>query len=79
MERQDSHFQDGDPLLRAKLSMPAVVAGQNNPIIRAFRLRLETNGKNGMPIVCASMSKLVHIAFAILKSGKPFDPNFLLA
>jgi len=69
----------GDPLLRAKLYMPAVVAGQHNPIIRAFRLRLEANGKNGMAIVCASMRKLVHLAFAILKSGKPFDPHFLLA
>jgi hypothetical protein len=25
------------------------------------------------------MRKLVHIAFAILKSAKPFDPNFFLA
>ncbi len=69
----------GDPLLRAKLYMPAVVAGQHNPIIRAFRLRLEANRKNGMAIVCASMRKLVHIAFAILKSGQPFDPHFSLA
>jgi hypothetical protein len=55
-----------------------VVAGQHNPIIRAFRLRLEANRKNGMAIVCASMRKLVHIAFAILKSGQPFDPHFSL-
>jgi transposase len=69
----------GDPLLRTKLYMPAVAAGQHNPVIRAFRERLKANGKNGMAIVCASMRKLVHIAFAILKSGKPFDPNFSLA
>lgn len=69
----------GDPLLRAKLYMPAVVAGQHNPIIRAFRLRLEANRKNGMAIICASMRKLGHIAFAILKSDKPFDPHFSLA
>jgi hypothetical protein len=25
------------------------------------------------------MRKLIHIAFAILKSGRPFDPNFALA
>jgi hypothetical protein len=25
------------------------------------------------------MRKLVHIAFAILKSNKPFDPHFALA
>lgn len=69
----------GDPLLRAKLYMPAIVAGQHNPVIRAFKERLQAKGKNGKAIVCASMRKLIHIAFAILKSGKPFDPNFSLA
>jgi hypothetical protein len=29
-----------------------------------------------MSIACAAMRKMVHIAFAILKSGKPFDPEF---
>jgi hypothetical protein len=28
---------------------------------------------------CAAMRKIIHIAFAILKSGKPFDPNYGLA
>lgn len=32
-----------------------------------------------MAIICAAMRKLIHIAFAILKSGKPFDPHFALA
>jgi transposase len=69
----------GDPLLRAKLYMPAVVAGQHNPVIRDFRERLQERGKHGMAITCASMRKLIHIAFGILKSGKPFDPNLSLA
>jgi transposase len=30
-------------------------------------------------VACAAMRKLIHLAFAILKSGKPFDPNFSLA
>jgi hypothetical protein len=38
--------------------------------------RLKDNGKNGKAIVCAAMRKLIHIAFAILKSGLPFDPNY---
>jgi len=38
--------------------------------------RLKKNGKNGKVIVCAVMRKLVHIIFGILKSVKPFDPNF---
>ena len=33
---------------------------------------------NGNAIVCAAMRKLIQIAFGVLKSGKPFDPNFAL-
>jgi len=32
------------------------------------------NGKNGKAIACAALRKLIHIAFGVLKSGKPFDP-----
>ncbi len=52
---------------------------QCNPAIPTFRERLKAKGKHRMAIVCAAMRKLIHIAFAILKSGKPFDPNFALA
>lgn len=69
----------GDPLLRKALYMPAVVALRHNPMIRAFCERLKANGKNGKAIVCAAMRKLVHIAYGVLKSGKPFDPNLVLA
>ncbi|MSP28062.1 MAG: IS110 family transposase, partial [Methylococcales bacterium] len=34
------------------------------------------NGKNGKAIVCAAMHKLIHLAFGVLKSGKPFDPKY---
>jgi transposase len=71
--------QCGDPLLRKALYMPAVSAQRWNPAIRALRDRLRANGKQGKTIVCAAMRKLVHIAFAILQSGKPFDPNYGLA
>jgi transposase len=69
----------GDPMLRKALYMPAVVAWQHNPAIRAFCDRLKAAGKNGKAVVCAAMRKLLHIAFAILQSGKPFDPNYGLA
>jgi transposase len=29
-----------------------------------------------MVIVGAAMRKLIHIAFGVLKSGKPFDPDY---
>jgi transposase len=69
----------GHPALRKALYMPALVAWQHNPVIRAFCQRLKANGKNGKAIACAAMRKLIHIAFAILQSGQPFDSNLALA
>ena len=69
----------GDPLARKALYMPMLSALRFNPALRPCCERLKASGKNGKAIVCAAMRKLIHIAFAILKSGKPFDPNFSLA
>ena len=66
----------GNARLRKALFMPALVSIQCNPIIQTFYHRLKENGKNGKVIVCAIMRKLVHLIFGILKSGKPFDPNY---
>lgn len=71
--------KSGDALLRKALYMPALSAWRHNSVIRVFCQRLSANGKNGKAVVCAAMRKLIHLCFAILKSGKPFDPNFLLA
>jgi transposase len=68
--------KNGDALLRKALYMPALSAWTYNPLIRTFCERLKANGKNGKAIVCAAMRKLIHIAFGMLKSGKPFDPNY---
>jgi len=38
--------------------------------------RLSAGGKSKMLIVGAAMRKLLHLAFGVLKSGKPFDPAF---
>lgn len=69
----------GDPRLRKALYMPMLSALSFNPAIRAFCQRLKANGKPGKSYVCAAMRKVIHLAFAILKSGKPFDPNYGLA
>lgn len=66
-------------VLRAIQRMPALVAWQHNPIIRTFCQRLKANGKNGKAVACAAMRKLIHIAFAILQSGKPFNATLALA
>jgi transposase len=67
----------GDASLRKALYMPALCALRFNPLISAFCKRLKANGKNGKAIACAAMRKLIHIAFGVLKSGKPFDPKYI--
>ncbi|MDP1614737.1 MAG: IS110 family transposase, partial [Methylococcales bacterium] len=55
---------------------PALCALRFNPLIRVFCERLKANGKNGKAVACAAMRKLIHISVGVLKSGKPFDPNY---
>lgn len=66
----------GSSRLRAGLYMPAIVALQHNPIIRNFYQRLLASGKPKMIAIIACMRKLLSLAFAILKSKKPFDATF---
>jgi transposase len=65
----------GNKRLRAALYMPALSAMRFNPFIEDLVVRLELRGKRPMVIVGAVMRKLLHIAFGVLKSGRPFDPN----
>lgn len=61
--------------MRQALYMPAVVAYSRCPAFAAFVRRLKAAGKPPKVIIVALMRKLVSIAQAILKSGKPFDPS----
>lgn len=63
--------------LRSALYFPAMVAGKYNPLIAAFWQRLKAQNKPGKVIVVACMHKLLAIAYGVLKSGKPFNPNHL--
>ncbi len=54
---------------------PAMVAGRYNPLIAAFWHRLKAQNKPGKVIVVACMHKLLAIAYGVLKSGKPFNPD----
>ena len=66
----------GSSRLRHSLYFPAIPAMRFNPLVRALAERLRERGKAKMVIVAAAMRKLLHIAYGVLKSGKPFDPNF---
>jgi transposase len=63
--------------LRQALYFPALSAMRHNPILKAFADRLRANHKSEMQIVAAVMRKLLHLAFGVVKSNRPFDPNFL--
>lgn len=67
----------GHSRLRAMLYMAAGIAMRFNPVIQAYteRLRVE-QGKAYKVARCAAARKLIHLAFAIIKSGKAFDPHF---
>ena len=65
----------GNATLRKALYLPAVTAMKHNPLLKIFAERLLSEGKPKMVVVGAVMHKLLRIAFAILKSQKPFDPT----
>lgn len=66
----------GRAALRAALYMPALVAKRHNPVLRAFAQRLEAKGKSPLQVITAVMRKLLHLAYGVLKSGRPFDPFY---
>lgn len=69
----------GAPRLRKALYFPAVVAIRHNPYIKDLSDRMRGRGKCPMQVIGAAMRKLVHLAYGVLKSGKPFNPEMKTA
>jgi transposase len=67
----------GPAHLRKLLYMPAIVATQCNPHIRALYLRLLERGKPKMAAIGAAMRKLAHLCFGVVHSGKPYSSSFM--
>lgn len=67
----------GHRALKSALYYPAMVAGRYNPLIAPFWQRLKAQNKPGKVIVVACMHKLLAIAYGVLKSRKPFNPDYL--
>jgi transposase len=63
----------GSSRLRKGLYFPAIAALRFNPSIHQMSTRLRTAGKPKMLIIGAAMRKLIHVAFGVLKSGRPYD------
>ena len=65
----------GPAHLRKALYLPALVAMRANPTLRAFADRLRAAGKRPKVVVVAVMRKLPLLAWAILRSGRPYSPT----
>jgi len=68
--------KQGKSSLRCCLYMPAIVAMSYNPVIRSLCVRLSERQLPKMAIVAASMRKLLHLVYGVLKNQVPFDPNY---
>lgn len=62
----------GSGRLRKALYFPALTALRHNPVVKEFGERLRGKGKHKMVVVGAAMSKLLHLAYGVLKSGQKF-------
>jgi len=66
----------GPSQVRAVLYMAAVVATQYNPHVKALYERLLAKGKSKMSALGAAMRKLVHLCFGVIKTQRPYQPNY---
>ena len=66
----------GSPRIRHSLYFPAVTALRCNPVIKEWASGMRQRGKCEMQIIGAVMRKLIHLAYGVIKSGKPYDPMY---
>ena len=67
----------GNARLRKALYFPAVTALRCSPFFQTWAEGLRARGKSKMAVVGAAMRKLIHLAYGVLKTGKPFDPEWV--
>lgn len=66
----------GNPLMRNYLFMCSFTACKNNPQCKALYDRIVAKGKSKKLALIAVINKLIKQAFAVAKSGMPYDPNY---
>jgi transposase len=69
----------GRRAVRCVLFMAAQAASRHNPALAAFAARLKAAGKKPKVVLVAVARKLLVIANAILRSGKPWDRSIAVA
>jgi len=66
----------GNKRLRTALDMATLSATRYNPPIKAFYERLRAAGKPTKVARCAAARKLLHVAWAVVRKGRAFDPLY---
>lgn len=61
---------------RFRAYFPAITALRCSPFFQEWAEGLRQRGKGEMAVIGAAMRKLVHPAYGVLKTGKPFDPQW---
>ena len=67
----------GNARLRKALYFPALTALRSSAFFKAWAKGLQERGKCKMTVICAVMRKLLHLAYGVLKTGQPFDPEWV--
>jgi transposase len=65
----------GNARLRKALYFPAITALRCSPFFQQWAEGLRARGKSKMSVIGAVMRKLIHIAYGVLKSERPFNPE----
>ncbi|MDO6570065.1 IS110 family transposase [Gilvimarinus sp. 2_MG-2023] len=76
---RSSLSRTGHNAARKSLFMPGMVAKRFNPVIIAASARLEARGLTPKAIVGASMRRLVHMIYGVVKSGTHFNAKIPLS
>lgn len=66
----------GNARLRRALYFPAITALRCSAFFQAWAEGLRERGKCKMSVIGAAMRKLIHLAYGVLKTGQPFDPEW---
>jgi len=67
----------GNARLRKALYFPALTALRWSAFFQQWASGLRERGKCKMAVIGAAMRKLIHLAYGVLKTGKPFDPQWV--
>src|SRR3954468_18042627 len=76
--RGGRHVRGGRAVVRRVLSLAALSAVRHNPALKAFRDRLAARGKKAKVILTAVARKLLVIANAVIRTGRPWQPELAM-